>query len=297
MANSLYGPDYGARNDKTAARLDELTQEVYRRERYADVTTQIYAADGSHTELKGAHIIVDGGYHQWWCMIEPTSSLSDVWLSRFSKRLESVRKPSSECVIGRVEKRCGILRQPFYEPEMSKIGDIVRVCLGLHNRYMRYHQLHTIGQRDSDWKAVDWALDEERIQSGLNVQNVPPDHRVNNAAVGNETHTERESEHDARMRLLVDHFRVAFQKKEIKWPKTALEARGHRRDERPLEGKRRRKGKKKRGRGGRVRDDDDGEEVEDEDADIFAESEDGGEEEDEPAAGGLAGGGRRNRPA
>jgi hypothetical protein len=42
----VYGPDFGARNDKTAARFDPFMQDLYRRKKYADVQTT-YSHHGS----------------------------------------------------------------------------------------------------------------------------------------------------------------------------------------------------------------------------------------------------------
>ena len=147
----IYGPDYGARNDKTAARFDGFMQDMYKRKKYADVERRIYGHDGSQRVLKGAHAIVDGGYHLWHCLVETPKVTSDIWLSRFGKRIESARKPSSECIFGVVKRRFGCLTQSFQEAEMSKIGDTFRVCFALHNVLLRYDGLHTIGERASDW--------------------------------------------------------------------------------------------------------------------------------------------------
>jgi hypothetical protein len=216
------------------------------------------------------HAIVDGGYHAWHCLIEPSKSISDIWVSRFGKRLESVRKPSSECIFGVMKKRFRCLKEEFHEEQMSKIGDVFRVCCALHNRLTRYHDLHTIGDKDSDWQKINTSLDDSRIQ--LDPSFHVPEPRVNHAAVGNETHTEREVEHDERMAICQAHFRVAYEKGEILWPKTALMARGHRRDERPLEGGRGCTRRRRRRTQATEEDDDDEGQGEDEEEEHFAPS-------------------------
>ena len=97
-------------------------------------------------------------------------------------------------------------------------------------------------------------------------------------------HTEREPEHDLCMRVLQTHFRVAYEKAEILWPKTALVCRRHRLDTQPLEGGRKCKARLRRRAEQAARDlfnesDEEGEEGQD-----WEPSEDDGEgEEDEPS--------------
>lgn len=160
---AVYGPDYGGRNDKTAARLDTFMQAVHRGEIYADVQRTIYGENGQKgVVLKGAHIIVDNGYHPWPTLIPPVTSGSDTWKQLFAERVESVRKPSSETRFGRLKKRFGALREPFFEEEMCKVGDVVRCCLAIDNVLLRHWNLHTIGEHDSDWLHVDANVDSRR---------------------------------------------------------------------------------------------------------------------------------------
>ena len=234
---AMYGPDFGARNDKTAARMDSFMVAIHRGELYADVTTQLYGSSGQKdVTLKGAHLIVDNGYHAWECLVPPTASASDLWKSLLCERVESARKPSSECVFGRTEKRFGVLREPFFEEQMFKIGDVWRVCAALHNMLLRHHRLDTIGDYDSDWATSNLSRDSARIKMQAQPESIP--FVVDDRAVGNDTTVEYETGHAGTMAKLRQHYMIAWEKKEVLWPKTAMECRGHRRDDRPLEGAR-----------------------------------------------------------
>ncbi|CAN0357815.1 unnamed protein product, partial [Discosporangium mesarthrocarpum] len=58
---------------------------------------------------KGAYLIVDGGYHQWRCLMCPLKSVLTVAELKWSKRLEIVRK-NVECFFERLKGRFRVLK-------------------------------------------------------------------------------------------------------------------------------------------------------------------------------------------
>lgn len=82
--------------------------------------------------------------------------------------------------------------------------------------------------------------------------------------------------------MLVTHYKIAFQKKEVLWPKTAMNCRGHRLDLRPLEGARLNKRPGTHTQGPRRLDDSEDEDFGEEVYEEFAE--DDPEDPDEDAA-------------
>ena len=87
----------------------------------------------------------------------------------FAEQVESVRKPSSETRFGRVKKRFGVLREPFFEEEMCKVGNVVRCCLAIDNILLRHWNLHTIGDFESDWLRVDPKVQSHRVAMQVEV--------------------------------------------------------------------------------------------------------------------------------
>lgn len=123
----IYGGDWGARNDKTAARLHTFIRQLRDKDPavalFTNAETKLYGDNGQKdVVLKGAHIVVDGGFHPWGCLLAPKPSLHDVWLARLSEQLESARKPSSECGFGRMQRRFRILRAASMSTTRKSLG-------------------------------------------------------------------------------------------------------------------------------------------------------------------------------
>jgi hypothetical protein len=61
----------GRWNDKTVVRFDGFINMVHRGLLYKDVEYELYKENGVKQKMKGAWILVDGGYLKWSCTIPP----------------------------------------------------------------------------------------------------------------------------------------------------------------------------------------------------------------------------------
>ena len=196
---------------------------------YANETFNLYDAHGGTVQHRGLWCVTDNGFHMWRPTQFPSKIAREEWLARWSKRLESMRKPGTECIYGIVKKRWRILALPLSFMDTYKVDNLFRFLLSLHNRLQRHYGLDRVGCQSTDWKAANTDLDEKLIAEQGGFGGVP--FLVNDAAVGNETTPEFEASWSSLRGALVTHFRVAFEKKEILWRKTAAECRPNYRTE------------------------------------------------------------------
>lgn len=75
----------GRWNDKTIVRFDGFINRIHRGLLYEDVKYKLYKLNGKQISVKGAWILVDGGYLRWSCTIPPYKQYASVQEERWSK--------------------------------------------------------------------------------------------------------------------------------------------------------------------------------------------------------------------
>ena len=215
----------GRNNDKTGARYHALLCKMKDKKLWHDIEFELYNAHGAKTKLTGLYSITDGGYHQWRCTQSPAKYAGEIWHRKQSKRMESVRK-DVEDLFGKLFARFRVFAQPLRCKKIHQIDNTFRVCCMLHNMLCRYDGLADIGSLPSDWKAAPLALDDLRIVMPSNhvlpEDLISPPPLTDTLATGGGSCTvERDPECGVLQEQLVAHFKVAFERKEILWKKTA----------------------------------------------------------------------------
>ena len=94
----------GRQNDQTQGERDPLFRRLREGTLHPEITYKLYTADGKFAVHRGLYAIVDGGYHEWPCLVSPMKMVSADDAAMWTKRLESVRK-NVECTFGILKKR------------------------------------------------------------------------------------------------------------------------------------------------------------------------------------------------
>ena len=222
MVHHVHGSHPGGRNDLTMAHYDEYLQAM-RKGLYADQEFDMYSGEGTDTfRESGLSALTDNGFHEWLETQYPSKLSRETWLARWSKRLESVRKPGTECIYGIIKKRFRILAVACSFMDIAQVDNLVRFLVSVHNRLQRFYGLDTLGDDVGDWLMASVDKDLHRIERGTSGA-VP--HLVNDEKLGNVTVPERTHAWLLRRKAMVTHFKVAWERNEICWLKTAAECR------------------------------------------------------------------------
>jgi len=123
----------GATNDKTIVRTDILVHAIGTGDIYVNFRYNVYTSDDYDTmEMRGAHCINDGGYHNWVHTIEGTKEgyAATAAEERWGGIMESLRKDSERC-FGILKKRFRILSLPFLLHKAKSIDTIMKVIARL----------------------------------------------------------------------------------------------------------------------------------------------------------------------
>jgi len=214
------GSHQGTRNDLTMSTLDPFLTQLRDGNFFPDYTYQLEDQHGENVTMKGLFAIVDNGFHKWRCCQPPDKATSDIWRLRWSKRLESIRK-DSECCFGRGKSRFACMRHGPATADLQYFDESVFACAMLHNQLIRADGLSNPRTHMHYWKPANTDLDSQRIanehaagRSGFGYE-----HPVNNAAVGNETVAEVQSEYIELQLKLVEHFKRKWESGTLLWPK------------------------------------------------------------------------------
>jgi hypothetical protein len=130
---SVYGPQFGTRNDKEIVKLDPNVRKI-RFGWYSKVYWRYYTERGGIGMERGVYVICDNGYLRWpqlicpFTMDEPCHTESGYFLSN----LESVRK-DVECTFGILKKRWRILDNGLAYRAIGDCEKIFLACCCLHN--------------------------------------------------------------------------------------------------------------------------------------------------------------------
>lgn len=221
MIHHVHGSHPGARNDMTASKFDEFMRNLRNSPRYVNETFWLHSANGSLVQCRGLYGITDNGFHRWRECQMPAKHGATEELRRWSKRMESVRKPGTECIYGRMKKRYRILSLPCLFDSDVKMDNTFRFIAMLHNRCQRHYGLDKLGAFDSDWKTANTIRDDERIDR----ENGGVPRLVNHRAMGNVVEAEQESSWLTLRDALVTHFRYKWNQGEVFWLHTAAQCR------------------------------------------------------------------------
>jgi hypothetical protein len=126
--------------------------------------------DGSGRQhiMKGLYLIVDGGYRQVQCYMEPHKERMSYDEVFFSEWIESVRK-DVECTFGILKSRFRILKNAVEYHSASVVQDIMMTCCILHNIILAYDKEDidiNLWEDDVIWNDLD--PDIEDIELDLN---------------------------------------------------------------------------------------------------------------------------------
>ena len=164
-------------SDKTIVKLDPnfapLKSPPFCEMRWQYVTSP----DGNVADGVGLYVLVDGGYYPSKYMIAPRPHSADVRVTRWSDRLESVRK-DVECFFGVLRKRFCILCDNFRYPDLEILVATFKTCCWIHNEIFfmcgppNEHDLQDVG--DKSWE--DDVLEDVRVNNNNNI----PLTRLNN---------------------------------------------------------------------------------------------------------------------
>lgn len=119
----------GATNDKTMVRTDPMILSIATKDIYMDFAYKVYLnADYDTIDMRGAHAINDGGYHNWVHTLSGTKegTAATVDEERWGGLMESVRKDSERC-FGIVKKRFKILHVKSNLHKARSIDTIMKV--------------------------------------------------------------------------------------------------------------------------------------------------------------------------
>eukprot|EP00951_Prasinocladus_malaysianus_P026800 scaffold238804_cov24-Prasinocladus_malaysianus.AAC.1 len=161
------GPFYGTVNDKSMVRVDHFVDQVRTGALFVNYCFKIFTAIGVEVFLKGAWILVDGGYHKWRATICAMESCKTENERKCSSHYGSIRKDVERC-FGTLKKRFRILKVPFHVAEAESIGCVFRTCAILHNMLLNEDGLSEIGQADDHYtqQTVN-PLNKAAMQKGL----------------------------------------------------------------------------------------------------------------------------------
>jgi len=173
----VHGPFRGNTNDKTMVRDSKFVTKLRDDPLFCaheyNLSTGL-PPPNDYIVMKGVHGINDGGYQRWPTTIAgpKPDDAPTVVLGQYGKHSESMRK-DSECSFGIVKKRERILRLPLLIMKRSKVDNIVRTCIALHNMLLQFDGLDTIGEFDDDYIDLN-AVDEVPTQD-TNTGEMPSD--------------------------------------------------------------------------------------------------------------------------
>ena len=140
----------GTTNDLTKILYSPFMREM-RTGMYSRMKFDVQRLDGSTQTLTGLWSVGDNGFHYWPQTQMPSKTTVDIWDRRFSRHMESSRKPGSENIFGVMKARMPGLLTGVTVNTPEQIDDLFKLAALLHNRLLRYDQLDTIGEFDNDW--------------------------------------------------------------------------------------------------------------------------------------------------
>ena len=146
----------GATNDKTIC-VNHTFSLAVQHGSLEDIEYELYDSFGEKYKCRGGYIIVDGGYVDSICFIDPDKNRINKQSVLWSEWLESVRK-DVECFFGVLKIRFRFFRNGIGYHTREDIEAAFKTACTLHNMILLFDGLHTF----RGWENVDWTeLDPE----------------------------------------------------------------------------------------------------------------------------------------
>jgi len=242
-------------NDKTIVRFDKIAMGLKNGTILSDFIFELYDYNSSGEIIKvkyrGPWLLVDNGYHRWSTSIPPFKATISRKEIRFSEWLESMRK-DVECTFGILKGRWRILKSGIRLNGLNEADMVWKTCCSLHNWLLEVDGLDEQWSKgnESQWQG-DMGLhdddDIERIRSVERLHNPGEARNFDSSGMGygsdfmeddNDTDENSIMEQSAELLVvdndgalsvqhlsfhyfrskLVNHFDIAFKKREVKWP-------------------------------------------------------------------------------
>ena len=219
-------------------RLDTYITDVHYKRVDHDVEFEVFV-EGTLVKKKGVYYLCDGGYHKWTCMINPMKHTSCRDDRLWSEWVESTRK-DVECVFGILKGRFRFLRHGILLQTQEKVDTAFFTCCILHNLILEADGMDRRWENNVEWDRLnpqpnnsDVGYDEDdsaRPQS-ISVQELRILERVEQyrsvreeVHVGNEVIEEVDENFDDKRKMLIKHFKVAYDSGLVSWPRCFPEA-------------------------------------------------------------------------
>lgn len=122
----------GRWNDETLFRFDACVSQLQRGEFNDKMTFELKTKQRSSIIVKGAYVIVDNGYMEWFTTVPPLKDSIHKSEIRFSQWLESLRK-DVECTFGILKWRWRILKTVIRLHDTEAADNVWLTCCALRN--------------------------------------------------------------------------------------------------------------------------------------------------------------------
>jgi hypothetical protein len=216
----------GRENDKNITTDDTFTYAIMFG-KFNSVKYKLYDEHGVLRMCEGGYIIVDGGYQNLPCFVDPLHEANGHKEVHWSEFLESVRK-DVECTFGILKGRFRILRNGLqYDRDVST--NIVKTCSILHNMLLAYDGLDEFKwNKTGNWDSEDPDMSDENIyfhEPNDMEDNVHESNKYRFLPIANDTTQEgfkfRSSNRNDYIRIhacLVNHFYHQWRYGQMQWP-------------------------------------------------------------------------------
>jgi hypothetical protein len=139
-------------NDKTIC-VNDLFSLAVKHGSLQHVSYELWNSYGEKYKCLGGYLIVDGGYIDHICFIEPEKHRLTKDAVTFSEWLESVRK-DVECFFGILKIRWRLFMNPIHYHSKITIEHAFKTACCLHNMILIFDE--TIAKLNTDWENVRW---------------------------------------------------------------------------------------------------------------------------------------------
>lgn len=242
-------------NDKTLVKFDRFVMNLKNGAVLQDFTFQLYDRDGDgniiRKSYRGPWLLVDNGYHQWSVTIPPFKRTTSRKEIRFSEWLESMRK-DVECTFGILKGRWRILKTGIRIHGIAEADNVWKTCCALHNMLL---EVDGLDEKWNDGVGSEWE-GEAGLHESDDIGRIRAITRLNNPSAARAFDCSGMGEGDDRIEeedtaeedtagedtagdateeqamktvcqvsfehfrtKLVNHFDIAFQRRELQWPK------------------------------------------------------------------------------
>jgi len=217
---------YGSTNDKTIIKFDGAVMSI-KNGLYSNYTRMIYEENGNMIEMRGMYHINDNGYHKWGTSMEPSKHSRTRAEMCWSEMCESLRK-DVECFFGVLKQMFAILKYGCRFQDQSVMDHVFLTCVAIYNqRFMQsssdepWEELVSLHSLDADTDEAD--SDAAVFNRIRDINGVVPESGIGlpdgMAFEDEEDDTETDLDHDARKKMLIEHFNYLLSQDRILWPR------------------------------------------------------------------------------